>query len=118
MTYVVQDNHRLGPTAIIVADGMEDTIMVELGNQLFNEEDQENTADGSEVEVMDEEQSFELEGLTAAHQLAATKDDHVVNDDEDGGRLESRHGSLKRNKLELLSRISNNSLPGLAEDGP
>lgn len=117
-TYIVQDNHGLSPSTIVVADGMEDTIVVKLGNQLLNEEDQEDAADGGQVEVVDEEERLELEGLPVAHQLAATKDDDVVDDDEDGGRLERRHWGLKGNELEFLGRESNNGLPGLAENGP
>lgn len=117
-TYVIQDNHGLGPSTIVVADGVENTIVVELGNKLLNKQDQEDTADSGEVEVVDEEERLELEWLTIAHQLTATKDDHVVDDDEDGGRLEGRHGSLKGDKFELLGGIANNDLPGLAENRP
>lgn len=117
-TYVVQHDHGLSPTAIVVADGMKDTVAVKLGNQLLNKEDQEDTTDGGKVEVVDEEQRLELEGLSRAHQLAPTKDDDIVDDDEDGGGFESRHGSLEGHKLELLSRVSYNGLPSFAENGP
>lgn len=118
MTYVVEDNHRLSPATVVVADGVEDTIVVQLRNQLLNEENQKDTANSGKVEVVDEEKRLELEGLTVMHQLATTKDDDVVDDDKDGGRLEGRHGRLERHELEVVGGIANNELKGLVEDGP
>lgn len=117
-THVVQNDQRLSPTTIVVTDGVEDTIVVDLGNELLNEENQKDAADGGQVEVVNEEERLELERLTVAHQLATTENDHVVDDNESGGRLEGRHGRLERNELKLLGRISDDCLPGLAEDGP
>lgn len=117
-TYVVEDNQGLGPAAIVVADGVEDAAASNGGHKLLNEEDEKDTADGSQVEVVDEEQRLELEGLAVAHVLAAAKDDGVVDDNEDGGRLEGRHGGLERHKLELVGRVAGDGSPGLVEDGP
>lgn len=97
---------------------MEDTAADNGGNKLLNEENQEDTRDSREVEVVDEEEGLELEGLTVAHQLATTEDDGVVDDNEDRGRLESRHGRLKGDELEVLGRVADDHLPALAEDGP
>lgn len=118
ITHVVEDNERLRPAAIVVADGMEDTLTVDGRNKLLNEENEKNTADGREVEVVDQEQRLELEGLAVAHHLAPTEDDGIVDDDEDGSRLESRHGSLEGDELELAGGIADNGGPGLVEDGP
>lgn len=82
-THIVEDNERLGPAAIDVADGVEDALANESREELLNEQRQEDTTDGGEVEVVDEEERLELEGLAVAHQLPAAKDDGVVNDDED-----------------------------------
>lgn len=117
-THIVQDNQRLGPATIDVADGMEDTAANNRGNQLLNEESQKYAADGGEVEVVDEEERLELEWLAVAHGLATTKDDGVVDDDEDGRRLERRHGRLEGHKLEVIGRVADDGLEGLAEDGP
>lgn len=84
-THVVQNDHGLRPTTIAVTNGVEDTIVVELRNKLLNEENQKDAADGGQVEIVDEEERLELERLAIAHQLATTKDDHVVDDDEDRG---------------------------------
>lgn len=102
----------------MIADGVEDAAANNRGNKLLDEEDQEDTADGGQVEVVDEEQSLELEGLAVAHESATTKDDGIVDDDEDGGRLEGRHGRLKGNKLELGGRVTDDGRPSLVEDGP
>lgn len=117
-THVVQHNQGLGPTAIVVADRVEDAMANDGGQELLNEESQEDAADGGEVEVVDEEQRLELEGLAVAHQLATAEDDDVVDDDEDGARLEGRQGRLKRHKLELIGRVAEDGGPCLVEDGP
>lgn len=102
----------------MVADGVEDAAANNGRDELLNEEGQEDAANGSQVEVVDEEEGLELEGLAGAHVLASTKDDGVVDDDEDGGRLEGRHGGLKRHKLEVVGRVADDGSPCLVEDGP
>lgn len=93
-TYVVEDDKGLSPAAIVVADSVEDTVAGKGGYELLKKQDEENQADGSEVEVVDEEQSLELEGLAATHPSTTSEDEVVVADDEDGGRLESGHWGL------------------------
>lgn len=57
-TYIVQDDHRLGPASIGITDGIENAIADEGRDKLFNEENQECRADGSEVEIVDQEQAL------------------------------------------------------------
>lgn len=116
--YVVEDNQGLGPAAVGVADGVEDAAADDDGQKLLNEESQEDAADGGEVEVVDEEQRLELVGLPVAHPLTAAQDDGVVDDDEDGGLLDGRHGSLALDEAEVAGGIANDGRPGLIEDGP
>lgn len=52
---VVEDNQGLGPAAIDIADGEEDALADDGGQELLNEESQEDAADGGEVEVVDKE---------------------------------------------------------------
>ena len=40
-TYVVENNERLGPAAIVIADGMEDTTTDNSRDELLKEEKQE-----------------------------------------------------------------------------
>lgn len=117
-TYVVEDNQRLSPAAIVVADGKEDTLADNGRQKLLNEESQEEAADGGQVEVVDEEERLELERLAVAHQLSTAKDDEVIDDDEDGRRLQSGHGSLERHELEVIGRVANNGREELVKDGP
>lgn len=117
-THVVQDNQRLGPAALGVADGMEDAVAGNGGNQLLNEESQQDGAHGGEEEVVDEEERLELESRAVDHQLATAKDDGVVDDDEDGSRLESRHGRLEGHEAEVIGRVAQEGGPCLVEDGP
>ena len=91
-TYVVDDDQGLRPASVLIADGVEDALADHRGQQLLNEEGQEDAADDGQVEVVDQEERLELEGLAVAHELAATEDDGVVDDDEDTRLLERRHG--------------------------
>lgn len=117
-THIVQDNQGLSPATLSITDGMEEAAANNSREKLLNEESQEDTADGGQVEVVDEEQSLELVGLTVAHELATTEDDGVVDDDEDRGGLEGRHGGLERHKLEVVGRVAHDGGPCLVEDGP
>lgn len=67
---------------------------------------------------MDQEDSLQLERLSVAHPFATTKDNGVVYDDKDGGLLQGRHGGLASLKSEILSWVTHDGLPGLAEDRP
>lgn len=117
-TYVVQDHKGLGPATLGIADSMEDATTDNCGKKLLNEESQESTADQGQVEVVDEEETLELEGLTIAHPFATTKDDGIVDDDKDRCRLESGHGGLERHKLEVIGGVADNSSESLVKDGP
>jgi len=97
---------------------MEDAATRNDGQKLLNEESQENGADGSQVEVVDQEQRLQLERLAVAHQLATAKDDGVVNDNEDARLLNRRHGRLAGHEAEDLRGVSDDGLEGLAEDWP
>ena len=83
-TYVIEDNERLSPATIHVADCVEDAAANNGGEELLNEESEETGADHGQEKVVDQEEALELEGLAVAHNLAATEDDNVVDDDEDG----------------------------------
>jgi len=117
-THVIQKDQGLSVTTIVVTDGVEETIVVDFGNDLLDEEGEKDAADGRQVEIVNKEDRPELERLTIAHQLATTKDDNVVDDNKDGVCLEGRHGCLEGNEIKLLGRISSHGLPSLAKDGP
>lgn len=117
-TNVVQDNQRLGPATIAVADGKEDTLADHGPQKLLNEESQEDAADGSEVKVVDQEERPQLEWLAVAHELAAPENNGIVDDDEDAGLLDRRHGRNAGLEAKVLGGIADDGLKGLAEDGP
>ena len=102
----------------MVADGEEDSLADNCREQLLNEESQQKGADGGQVQVVDEEERLELEGLAVAHQLSTAEDDEVVDDDEDGRRLERGHGRLEGHELEVIGRVANDGRPELVKDGP
>ena len=102
----------------MVANGVEETVTNDRGNQLLSKERQEYAADGSKVEVVDLEQEVELEWLTATHQLATAEDDDVVCDEEGRAALECRERSLARHEAEILRLVASNRLESLLEDRP
>lgn len=77
-TYIVENDQLIGPAALGVADGMEETMVVESRNQLLNKEHQQYPTNSSEVEVVDLEDGIQLERFPTAHQLPPTKDYEVV----------------------------------------
>jgi hypothetical protein len=117
-TYVVENDKLVGPAALVVADGEEDTVPGDRGDQLLGEEGQQDTADGREVEVVHLEQEVELERLASAHQLPTAKDDDVVCDERSGARLERRERRLAGDEAEVLGLVASNGLEDLLEDGP
>lgn len=102
----------------MVADGKEETVTGDRGDQLLSEECQKYAADGGKVEVVDLEQEVELEWLTSSHQLATTEDDDVVCDEEGRARLERRERGFALHEAEVLRLVANDGLESLLEDGP
>lgn len=102
----------------MVTDGKEDAFADNGWQELLNEESQEYSADGGEIEVVDQEQGLELERLAVAHELSAGENDEVIDDNEDGRRLERGHRRLEWHEFEVISLLANNCLEGLVEDGP
>ena len=117
-TNVVQNNQRLGPATFAVADGKEDTLADHGPQKLLNEESQEDAADGGEVEVVDQEERPQLEWLAVAHELATSENYGIVDNNEDAGLLDRRHGRNTGLEAKVLGRIADDGLKGLAEDGP
>lgn len=117
-TYVVENDKRLGPATTAVADGIEDASADNGGQQLLDKERQEDGRNGSQVEVMDQEQRLQLEGLAVAHNLTTPEDDGIVDSNEDSRLLQGRHGSLPSGEPELADGIASNGGPDLVKDGP
>ena len=109
VTYIVQHHQLLGPASIVAANGIENTISENSGEELFNEESQETTADDGQVEIVNHEGAIEDECLTMFHQLSPTKDYNVVCDQSSCRLFQSGHGRNARHKLEVAGRV--------AEDG-
>lgn len=117
-THVVKNNERLGPPAVIVADGVKNAMAHNGRQNLLNKESQQDSGYSGQDEVVDEEERLKLEFVSFAHPLATTENDNVVADNEDARLFEGGHGRDAGLKLELAGRISNDSLPGLAKDRP
>ena len=116
--YIVNDNEGLSPTTIVITDSVEDTVSPDRRQQLFNEQSQQSPADQSQVEVVDHEQCVELERRTALHDFATSKDNDIVGNEHDTGRLDGREGGLAADELELARGIAHDILERLVEDRP
>ena len=77
-THVVQNDKGLGPATLSITNGMEDTATDNSRQKLLNEESQESTTDQSQVEVVNQEETLELERLAVAQPLATTDEDAGV----------------------------------------
>ena len=108
-TYIVQHDQFLGPTAIVVANGIENTVSNNSGEELLNEEGQKTTADDGQVEIVNHERAIEDECLTMLHQFSSAKDYNIVCDQSCCRLFQSGHGSNARLELEVNG--------GVAEDG-
>lgn len=64
------------------------------------------------------EQTVQLHGRTAAHELTATKDDDIVGYQGDGGSLEGRHGRLIDDEPEIICRVAHDGGVDGVEDRP
>lgn len=102
----------------MVADGVENAVANEGGQELLDEQGQEDGADGGQDKVVDHEQSVQLEGGQLLHDLTATEDDDVVGDQHGRGLLEGGHGGHALGELELAGGITHDLLVGLVEQGP
>lgn len=67
---------------------------------------------------MNHEQSVQLHGRAAAHELATTKDDDIVRYQGYGGSLEGRHGRLVDDESEVICRVAHDRGEDGVEDGP
>lgn len=86
--------------------------------ELLNKQSQEDGADSGQKEVVNHEQSVQLEGGEVLHDLTATEDDDVVGDQHGRGLLECGHRGRARDEVELAGRVAHDLLIGLVEDGP
>lgn len=117
-THVVKNDELVGPAALVVADGVEDTAADNGGKELLDKEDQKDAADGGQVKVVDLEEQAELEWLATTHELSTAEDDNVVGDQHGGRGAEGRHGRLACDKFEVLGFVALYALKDLFEDGP
>lgn len=118
LPYIVQDDQRLGPAAVCLANRVEHAVPDNGREQLLNKQREQDCADGCEVEVVDEEERLELEWLSVAHDFPAAEDEDVVGDDEDGRLLEGRHGRLAGDESEVVCGLARDRREGLVEDWP
>lgn len=117
-TYVVQDDERLSPAAALITDSVEDSVSPESGHQLLNEQGQQDGADDSQEEVVDHEQSVELERRQLLHDFAATENENVVGNEHHGSLLQGGQRGHIRGESELAGGIPHDLLVGMVEERP
>ena len=102
----------------MIADGEEQALAGDRGNQLLCEQGKQYSADGCEVEVVQFEEKAQFERLALAHQLPAAEDYNVVCDERNSARLECGERCLARDEAEVLRLVADNGLKGLLENRP
>lgn len=117
-TYIVEDDKGLGPSTAVVADGVEDAVANKSGQELLNKQSQKDGTNGSQDEVVEHEQSVQLEGRQLLHDLTATENNDVVGDQHGRGLLKGGHGGHALDELELAGGVTHNLLVGLVEQRP
>lgn len=117
-TYIIQHDKRLCPSAIGIANGIKKPTPSNCGQQLLDKQRQKRRADSSQDKVVYQKERLELERLPVPHQLAATKDDEIVDGDKDGRVPQRGHWRLANDKVKLLGRIASHIFKGLAEERP
>lgn len=117
-THIVQNDQLIGPATLMVANGVENAIAHDFGDQLLQEQHQQNSANGRQVEVVDLEQAIELQRGIVLHDLATSEYENVVGDEHDGAGLECRQGCLALDEAEVLRLVALDRLEGLLENWP
>lgn len=117
-TYIVQNNKRLSPASIMIADSEEDALADDGRQDLLNEESQENGRDCREDKVVDNGQLLELESLFCAHDFAASQNEDIVEYDENARLLQGGHGCNASLEAKLAGWVAGEELKDLVEDGP
>jgi hypothetical protein len=102
----------------VVADGVKNTMMVQSGNELLEEQSQQDSTDGSQIEIVDHEKTIQFLSREILHDLTTTKDNDVVCDQSSSCLVESGHRRNSLHKPKVLCRVAHNSLEGLVEDRP
>lgn len=117
-THVVENDQFIRPPALVLADGEEDAVSRDGGDELLEEQRQERAADDGQVEVVDLEEAVEGKGGPVAHHLAPAEDDNVVGDQDRGGLLERGHGGRVGREAEIGGRVGLDQHEEPLEDGP
>lgn len=102
----------------MVADGVEDAVARNGGEELLDEQGQQDGADDGQEQVVDHEESVELECGALLHDLATTEDHGIVGNQDGRGLLEGGQRSDTLDELELAGRVAHDLLVGLVEQRP
>lgn len=116
---VVAENNGLGPRSV-VADGVQDAVSHEDGEQLLDEKHKEHAGEQGQEHVVDLEEPVESDRREVLHHLSAAKDDSVVDDDGGHNGGVGREGDVGVVSVELEGRggPSEQLGPGLVKHGP
>lgn len=117
-TYVVQNDKRLGPASVVIANREENTLADDGRQDLLNEKGQEDGRDRGEDEVVDNGELLKLESVLVAHNFATSQNEDIVDDNKNSRLLQGGHGRDARLKAELAGRVAGKNLEDLVEDGP
>lgn len=117
-TYVVQDDELVCPASVMRADGVENAVSRQRGDQLFSKKRKQAAADDGEVKVVDFKKAIELHWRSPAHQFSTSEDYNVVGSENYCCGLESGHGRCAGNKAKVLRSVALDCIEGFLEYGP
>ena len=77
-TYVIECDQLFCPASVVTAYSVENTTSDQGGQQLFDEKNQQSSADSGEEEVMEHEEAVQCEGFAVFHQFSSSEDNDIV----------------------------------------
>jgi hypothetical protein len=117
-SHIVQNNQRLSPSTVMITNSIKNTVVVKRREQLLDEKNQQDSADGGKQEVMNHEEGVELQSREFLHNFTTAEDDDIVGDQGSDGFFEGRHWGLVSHEAEVICRIADRDLEGLVEVRP
>ena len=98
-----------------MTDGVEQTVTVQDGDEVLDEQQQERARGNREQEVVEDEKVLELESVLSLHDLTTAKDDNKVGEGPHDDLLVGRERSNTLGEAERVDGLAGDELVALSE---